>query len=319
MKRLIINTVAILLLTAVSFGTRAQSEGELKASVAKMNQEMIELAKTGRYEAMDKYYNNDVISMPNNRAAENGFNQVLTSNLQRKNGGYKILEGQKTTSELFVSGDIMVDVGTYSMTVSYPGPAEPVKDFGKYINVWQKDRNGDWKIVAETWNTDKSSMAGQSKGQTKQEAGYAPSVNPNSKTGTQTGTQASGAAGSGNKTSQTGIGMGSESKTVPVQGTTTKTGTDSKAVPVQGTTTKTGTDSKAVPVQGATTKTGTDSKTVPVQGTTTKTGTESKTVPVQGTTTKTGTDSKTVPAQGTSTKTGTVPVQGTTETKDGKK
>jgi ketosteroid isomerase-like protein len=188
MKRLIINGIAVYLLMLISFGAFAQSKDEMKSFVATMNQEMIDLVKTGRFEAMEKYYDVDAISLPNYRAKEIGYKLILTNNLGRKKGGYRVLDGQKTTTELIMGQDMMVDIGTYTLTMTFPGLAEPKVDNGKYLNVWKKDKAGIWKLVAETWNADKSPNAPQSKGQGQPGGSTAPSGIQNNKTGTQSGT-----------------------------------------------------------------------------------------------------------------------------------
>ena len=159
MNSLIIKIIAVCTLTMMSFGLFAQSEPEMKTLVATMNREMIELAKAGRFEAMGKYYDPDAISLPNYRLMEKGYDLILKNNLGRKNGGYKIVDGHKTTIKLFVETDIMVDIGTYSLTSDFPGMPQPKVDSGKYMNVWRKDKEGNWRIIAETWNADKSPNA----------------------------------------------------------------------------------------------------------------------------------------------------------------
>jgi ketosteroid isomerase-like protein len=180
MKRLIINVFAFSIILSFSSGIMAQTKVDLQDQVAKMNKEMIEIAKAGRYEALDKFYAEDILYLPNNRVYEKGYKQVLTLNLQKKNGGYKVIDCQKTTLDLFVNGDLMVDAGTYTLAVTYPGPKEPVKDSGKYITVWKMDKEGNWKIVAETWNTDKTNTMNQA---STQESEPAPAVFPNTNKG----------------------------------------------------------------------------------------------------------------------------------------
>jgi len=159
MKHLIINAIAVCLMALISFGSYAQSKDEMKLLVAKMNQEMIDLVKAGRYEAMGKYYDESAVSLPNYRAMEKGYKLILNNNLGRKQGGYQILDGKKTTIELIISEGMMVDIGSYTLTMNFPGLAEPKVDNGKYLNVWKKDAEGAWRIVAETWNADKSPNA----------------------------------------------------------------------------------------------------------------------------------------------------------------
>lgn len=188
MKRLIFNAISVSLLAMISFGTFAQSNDEMKALVAQMNQEMMELVKAGRYEALGKFYDKDAVSLPNYRAMEKGYKLILNNNLGRQKGGYKILDGSKTTVELFVGEDMMADLGTYTLTMTFPGLAEPKVDNGKYLNVWRKDDEGAWRIVAETWNADKNpNTPAQGKVQTGGSTGSSIKANPG--TGTQTGNE----------------------------------------------------------------------------------------------------------------------------------
>lgn len=176
MKRLIISTIVVCLFMLAAFGAFAQSEIDMKSFIKKANQEMIDLIKEEKYESLDKYYDVDAVSMPNFRPAENGYKLILSNNLARQKSGFKILDGEKTTTNLIVGEDMIVDIGTYSKKVLSPGMTEPRVDNGKYLNVWKKDKAGMWKLVAETWNADKSPNAPTVKGQP-QPAG-APKPNP---------------------------------------------------------------------------------------------------------------------------------------------
>lgn len=167
MKRLIIRVFAIALFALISAGTYAQSVKEdTKTLITRMNKEMMSLVISGRYEAMGKYYDMNVISLPNYRAVEKGYKLILNNNLGRKQGGYQVLDGEKVSTDLIIGEDMIVDIGTYTMSLNFPGLAKPKVDTGKYLNVWKKDSEGSWRIVAETWNADKSPNApAQSKGQ----------------------------------------------------------------------------------------------------------------------------------------------------------
>lgn len=168
MRRLFFSLISLSLILLSATGTYAQSaKQDMKTLVKTMNQEMMELVKAGRYEALAKYYDAEAISLPNYRVMEQGFKLILNNSNGRKSGGYKVLDGQKTTVELFVGTDMMVDIGTYTLTMDFPGLPQPKVDNGKYMNVWRKDAEGNWRIIGETWNADKSPNAPAERGQTK--------------------------------------------------------------------------------------------------------------------------------------------------------
>jgi ketosteroid isomerase-like protein len=159
MKRLIIRAFAVCIFILPAFGGFSQSITDMKAFIAKANQEMMDIIKAGNYEALGKYYDPDAVSLPNYRAVESGYKLILNNNLGRQRGGYKILDGAKTSTKIITGQDMAVDIGTYTLTMTFPGLKEPKVDTGKYLNVWKKDKAGIWKLVAETWNADKSPNA----------------------------------------------------------------------------------------------------------------------------------------------------------------
>ena len=51
------------------------------------------------------------------------------------------------------AGDLVVDVGSYTMKAK--GPKGPIEDVGKYVTVYRKTDAG-WRIVVDTFNSDKA-------------------------------------------------------------------------------------------------------------------------------------------------------------------
>lgn len=44
--------------------------------------------------------------------------------------------------------------GTYSMDILFPGAEAPVKDTGKYIEIWKRQADGGWKVYCDIFNSD---------------------------------------------------------------------------------------------------------------------------------------------------------------------
>jgi uncharacterized protein (TIGR02246 family) len=57
------------------------------------------------------------------------------------------------TDDVMVGGDLVVESGTYEMTLQPPGGRE-VKEKGKYVVVWKRQADGTWKIVRDVFNSD---------------------------------------------------------------------------------------------------------------------------------------------------------------------
>ena len=61
----------------------------------------------------------------------------------------------KTTNVVAAkSGDLAYETGTFELTESDP-QGHPTKTPGKYVVVWKKQANHEWKAVADIFNTDK--------------------------------------------------------------------------------------------------------------------------------------------------------------------
>jgi len=60
---------------------------------------------------------------------------------------------QASKAEASRSGDLAYTVGTYQLTVNDP-KGKPLTDRGKYVTVWKKQPDGNWKVVADIYNSD---------------------------------------------------------------------------------------------------------------------------------------------------------------------
>ncbi len=50
-------------------------------------------------------------------------------------------------------GDLAFARGTFSFTMAPEAGARPVTVTGKYIEIWKKQADGQWRIVRDIWNT----------------------------------------------------------------------------------------------------------------------------------------------------------------------
>ena len=54
--------------------------------------------------------------------------------------------------EVSTSGDLAYQLATYEITVNDPN-GKPLTDRGKYVAVWKKEANRQWKVVLDIWNS----------------------------------------------------------------------------------------------------------------------------------------------------------------------
>ena len=110
-------------------------------------------AREKNLEASVSNYAPDAVMMPPGAPAVTGAEAVRKSWTEMfAIPGFK-LSWQPMQVEAARSGDLAYARGSYEMTVTGP-TGEPVKDRGKYLTVWRKQASGEWKAVADIFNTD---------------------------------------------------------------------------------------------------------------------------------------------------------------------
>jgi ketosteroid isomerase-like protein len=73
--------------------------------------------------------------------------------------GWKCLAFEPTTLKVIPNGNLITEIGKYKMSMSMPGMDKPMDDQGKYLTVWEKQKDGNLKIKIEIWNSDVDPMA----------------------------------------------------------------------------------------------------------------------------------------------------------------
>ncbi len=63
------------------------------------------------------------------------------------------LSWQPTRAEVSTAGDLGYTVGTFVRTVNDP-EGKPLIQRGKYVTIWKKSADGNWKVVADIGNLD---------------------------------------------------------------------------------------------------------------------------------------------------------------------
>jgi ketosteroid isomerase-like protein len=152
MKKLF--SILFALLFVASFAN-AQDNMDLQQKIQIMNDEMADLMLLGDESTIWNYYSEDVISMPSYQPMMKGLDACKASSEQMMASGMKITAFKSVNTDLLVSGDFVIDIGSYEITMTMPQMGDmPYTDNGKYLTVWKTQDDGSLKVVAETWNTD---------------------------------------------------------------------------------------------------------------------------------------------------------------------
>lgn len=99
------------------------------------------------------YYSDEAIVLPPNAtsaATKEAIRNVWKDMLATASG---VITWQPTRVQLAKSGDMGWVSGRYELTMNDPS-GKPINDRGKYLEVWEKQTNGNWKCRADIWNSD---------------------------------------------------------------------------------------------------------------------------------------------------------------------
>ena len=137
------------LLSVASIGTAAEADTK---ALRDLDAQWSAAAAAKDLDKTVSYYSDDAVVLPPNKpgavtkeAIRASWKEDLASMIS---GSWKA-----TRVEVAKSGDMAYVSGTYEFTAK-DASGNPVKDTGKYLEVWEKQADGQWKCAADIWNSD---------------------------------------------------------------------------------------------------------------------------------------------------------------------
>jgi ketosteroid isomerase-like protein len=159
MKRTSLISACLLVVVLFTANTAfTQTNAEYKAKIEKINKTMTKDMLSGNTESCMALYTSDAISLPSYEPMREGIDAIRKSGEDMKKAGMKFNSFEPTTLKVLVNGNWITEIGTYKISMSIPGMEKPMDDHGKYLTVWEKQKDGSLKIKIETWNTDVNPM-----------------------------------------------------------------------------------------------------------------------------------------------------------------
>jgi ketosteroid isomerase-like protein len=136
----------------------SQSSAEYKTKIESMNKEMAKNMLSGNSAKNLSLYTEDAISMPANEPMADGLPAIKKSNEEMMKSDMKVTSFEPTTLKVMVNGNQVTEIGTYKFSMTMPGMDKPMDDHGKYLTIWEKQKDGSLKIKIEIWNSDVNPM-----------------------------------------------------------------------------------------------------------------------------------------------------------------
>jgi len=121
-----------------------------KAEIEAVNAKFAEAIANQDAEAVAALYTEDAWLMPAHHAMLTGRDGVRSHMEQVFGMGVQSLS--LTTKELRGHGNMAYEIGTFTATIGM-GEEATMEDEGKYIVIWRKGADGQWRIHRDIWNS----------------------------------------------------------------------------------------------------------------------------------------------------------------------
>lgn len=141
---------------ATLFGCQQQPDlNKIKSQVKELNDIMTKAVLENDSETMLKLYMEDGISMPSYEPMIKGMDALKRHSEKNKDMPMKMNSFSLNSTDVWASGNFVVDIGTYDLVIEMPADqGGVVPDKGKYLTLYEIQKDGSLKIKADTWNTD---------------------------------------------------------------------------------------------------------------------------------------------------------------------
>jgi ketosteroid isomerase-like protein len=138
------------------------TRGADEAAVRKTDADWAAAAQSKQVDAWVAFYSDDAMVLPPNDSAATSKDSIHKAVGQLLGLPGLSVKWQATKVEVARSGDIAYAQGTYELGMK-DSKGKPMADHGKYVEVWKKQPDGNWKCVVDTWNSDLPAMPAPSK------------------------------------------------------------------------------------------------------------------------------------------------------------
>jgi uncharacterized protein (TIGR02246 family) len=140
---------SFLVVSAVSAAATKNSEQALRDLDAQWSA----AAAAKDLEKTISFYSENAVVLPTNAPAATTKDAIRNTWKDLLASPGLAISWETTKVEVAKSGDIAYTTGTYELTMN-DASSKPINDHGKYVEVWKKQADGKWKVVADIWNSD---------------------------------------------------------------------------------------------------------------------------------------------------------------------
>ncbi|HLY99619.1 MAG TPA: DUF4440 domain-containing protein [Candidatus Angelobacter sp.] len=153
MKKALLTVLVLPALLSSSLTAQNSRQSQDEIAIRSADKEWVQAVEEKDIDKTISFYGNGASVLPYNAPLATGTDNIrqLWIGLFGSPGFH--LQFAPAKIEVAKSGDIAYDIGTFELKVN-GRDGSPTNVQGKYVVVWKKE-NGQWKAVADIFNTDK--------------------------------------------------------------------------------------------------------------------------------------------------------------------
>lgn len=151
MRKLWLIGCSVLLLASLAVAKKGASDEE---AIRKLDAEWSAAAESKDVDKTVSFYAPDGSMLPANAPKATGQEQIRAVWAHLLTDLKADVTFAPTKIEVAKSGDLAYDVGTYQLKVK-DAQGNPVTEIGKFVVVWKKQPDKQWKVMADIFNADK--------------------------------------------------------------------------------------------------------------------------------------------------------------------
>jgi len=153
-----ISLTLLLLAAACGPATPPDNRATDVSALRDLDAQWSKTAGTNDVDASVAYYSDDASLLPPNAPIVTGKQAIRAAWAAMLAPGVS-LSWQSDKVEAARSSDLAYMTGTYTMSTKQSLSKAPVTEQGKYVEVWKKQADGKWKVVADIFNSDQPEQA----------------------------------------------------------------------------------------------------------------------------------------------------------------
>jgi ketosteroid isomerase-like protein len=146
-------SVCFALLSFAFIGTTLSAGTKIEQAIRDLDAQWSKDAGAKDVDKTVSYYAEGAVVMPPNASAATTKGSIRSAWKEMLTTPGAAISWKATKVEVAKAGDLAYVSGTYEERMT-DASGKTVNDRGKYLEVWEKQADGTWKVIADIWNSD---------------------------------------------------------------------------------------------------------------------------------------------------------------------